>query len=493
MCPQLPAFVPQRRHIARACASILACLLIWAPATAQFAVAPTASGDAAAALARTTAAAAAADYERNLAAYRDNPDMLVRPGLLADRKDKSVTLWARATSVSVHDPIEFFIIPQDSGKDYEALFVTFARPSHVHEALEFIGMRPGRSIDFARNRFWPKGERVIVTAEWQQPPPAGAEGEAPAVTRVRVERLIYDERARRTMREDGLVFVGSYWIEPEDGSQRIYAADAMDSRSIASNYNNRETVLDVPRQAPQSAVYGTQKLNPQYRFTPGQPVSLTIRPERPQGPPRVVDLELRVSMPPGASGPQGAAYELLDARGTSLLPRPTLIHLLAEFERLTDGGRDPFVTVVMDRAMTLGAVRQVYQVLAVLDDADGIRIEPPPPGDLYYRAFFPDEKLRDRGARLGKPWEAHLLYRDHQVAGTLILPADEIDDNNGQGDLKFTVGTPQELARILADRSGRFSRSVYIFAPGTLPYGAMLSFIGPAMKTHPSMLVFLPQ
>src|SRR5206468_3535386 len=36
-------------------------------------------------------------YDQNLKQFKDNPDYLVLPGLLANRKDKTVRLYARAT------------------------------------------------------------------------------------------------------------------------------------------------------------------------------------------------------------------------------------------------------------------------------------------------------------------------------------------------------------------------------------------------------------
>ena len=87
--------------------------------------------------------------------------MLVLPGA-AGRPQKScvVTLWGEATGVSPDAPIEFLLIPTDSGHDYEALTISFAKPSDIHRALAFIGLKPGKSVDYAAYRYWvSKGER----------------------------------------------------------------------------------------------------------------------------------------------------------------------------------------------------------------------------------------------------------------------------------------------------------------------------------------------
>ena len=199
--------------------------------------------------------------------------MLVRPGLLANKGEKWVRIWARATGISSNDPLEFVMIPPDSGKDYEAATIAFVKPSDVHAALEFIGMKGGRPVSYMNDRCWPKGERVIVHAEFLQ------QGK---MVRVRVEDLISNVQTKKTMPQTGFVFTDSFWIDGPNG-KRIYAADETDSKSIVSNYNDRSTVMDVPRQAPQSAVYGTQKLNPAYQLPLGTPIQFTLEPEHKDG------------------------------------------------------------------------------------------------------------------------------------------------------------------------------------------------------------------
>ena len=431
--------------------------------------------------------------ERNFKQHGDNSDMLVRPGLLASRKEKWVKVWSRSTTVRYGDAIEFFLIPQDSGKDYESLAVAFAKPSDVHAALEFIGMKPGRPVNYAKHQYWPKGERVLMTLEWEQPPAEGVKNAKPAPMKARAEELILDVRKEQPLEKTGFIFTGSYWFTSEETGKRMYAADVMDSKSIASDFNDSATVLDVPRQANKGAVYDTQRLNPAYRFAPAQPVVVTLEPEHKDGKTRVRDLTLDVSMPAGgAGGPQAGKYVLSDSLGRPAAEGQSFIHLLAALGKMTETGLDPYVTVHMDPAMHLRNVKQVFNVLQQLDNEKGIRLEAPPEGQLYYRAFFPDEQWRDRTQRLGKPWELHLVEKDKQVAGTLILPADEIDDNDGKGDLKFTVATPAETAAVLKEKSGKFSQTVYIYAPGTLAYGQLMGFIGESMKTHPGVYVFLP-
>ena len=426
-------------------------------------------------------------HEQNLARHRNDPDMLVLPGLLADRKAKHVRIWGKMIGLPHADPIEFFAIPPDSGKDYEALAIGYVRPSDVHKALEFVGVKPGRPVDYMKDRYWPKGERVLMTYEWE---------EKGKPRKARAEELIIDTRTNRHLPLTGLVFTGSFMLQMEEGGKPVYAADVADPKSIASNYNDRSTVLDVPRPAPQGEVYSFQKTNPAFTFEPGQPVRIVLEPEYKDGKLRVRDVALKAMMPAaagngGVGGGVGALKFLLtDATGKSIAEGNTLVHVVAAFEKLAAAGQDAYVTLHVDDAMPLKGVRSFYEVVRSMDVENGIRVEPPPEGHLFYRAFFPDEEWRDRTNRLGRPWELHVEKGAQGLSGRLILPADDIDDNDGKGDLTFPVKSADEMAKVLAEKSDRWSQTVYIFAPDDARYGDLMAFVRPSMKTHSTLYIF---
>ncbi|MFI5378970.1 MAG: YdjY domain-containing protein [Tepidisphaerales bacterium] len=464
------------------------CLLI--PAVAAFAQFGPDNPDSGKPDDKEAASLAEKAYKDNLAKYKDNADFFVRPGLVADRKAKTVRLWGRSTHLATSEPAEFFVIPGDSGKDYEAVAAAYVKASDVRAALEFVGMKPGRPTNFGDNLFWPKGERVIAFFEWQQPPekPDGK----PEPKRVRAEDILFDIKTGRPLPHAGFVFTGSTFLKREDEGKEIFAADALDARSVIADYNERSSILDVPRQAPQGAVYGTIKLNPAYRFGPEKPLQITLEPEYKDGKLRVRDLALDISIPPGTTVQDGK-FILKDAQGNPIAPQPTFINALAEFGKLTDAGVDPYVTLSLDGEMTLAAARNLALFLGTIDSEKGIRIEGPRPGQLYYRNFTPREDWRDRNKRLGRPWELQVSQKDGHISGTLILPADQIDNNQGLGDLKFPVGSPEELAKVLQEKSDKWAHSVYIFAPPEMTVGPLLDFIRPGMKVRPAMYVFLPE
>ena len=217
--------------------------------------------------------------------------MLVLPGLVADRTAREIRLHAEATGIDHEGVVEFFLIGENSSHAYEAIAVAFAEPGDVHRGLRFIGMTPGRPAHPARLQFWPKGERVSLAFK-------GKYEEFP----IRAEELMIDTQTGKTLAAAGFVFTGATGFEPgEKPGTEIYAANRHDPMSIAANYNERYSVLDIPRRAPQSKLYERQVINKAHAFEPGEFLEVVITPERTNGPPRVVDFLLTVRPAPGSA------------------------------------------------------------------------------------------------------------------------------------------------------------------------------------------------
>lgn len=447
-----------------------------------------------AALRAANKAAALRAHEDNLRRFAGQPDILALPGLLADRKARTVTLHAEAVGLDHDVPVEFFLIPDDSGKDYEALAVAWARPSDVHKALTFIGLAPGAPAQRERYRDWARGDRVAMTFRWDQP---AAEAKTPAIpTIARAESLILDVRANAPLPATGLIYAGSAWLpSPEPGQPPVFAADVSDTRSIAANFNDPTTVLDVPRLAEQGAVYTFQKLNPAYRFTRGQPVTITLEPLRRDGPPCVANVTLRVSPPPGASAAalRDVKCDLLDDQGKSLAQGPTLVHVLDALAQLSQAGRDPYVTVHPGPDMSLHAVRQLYAVLASIEGDQGIRLEPPPAGHLPPRAFLAPEPWRERSQRPGNPWELQLGLDAGKLKARLIEIHQNWDVPNPPllEERVTDLAAPEQLAAVLAEKDPRRPLNLVVLAPQDLTYGQLQQATAKLLDGWPRIHIYL--
>jgi hypothetical protein len=437
---------------------------------------------------QTNLAFVAAATTRNQDAAAKNADLFVRRGLLADRKERTVRLWAEATGIEGKET-EFFLISERSGHDYEALAVAFAQPGDVRDALVFIGMTPGKPVDFRACRFWPKGERVRVIFNWTPPSIAG---EPVAPRAVPAELLIFDKARKAPLPADGFVFTASRRVPlPQDPTQTGYAADLFDPHSIASTYNDPDTILDVPRQASKSAVYGWQVPNPDHRFGKGQLVEVLLLPERRDGSHRVRDLSLRVAPGEGANAPPRFTLTGLDA--PPVFETRDVGALLGTFQSCTNRHQDPFVSFLPDPSLPLDQVRLVCAFLEMAENRAEIRMEPPAEGHLYYRAFLPDEKYRDRANWIVKPWELDLTRTAQGATGVVTTVAEKWEKENSEPALiidTHPAASPEALRAFLAARKIE-TPVLVIHAPASLSYDTLSAYARAILSTHPTVWVFL--
>ncbi len=403
-----------------------------------------------------------------------------RPGVTADRATRTVRIEARATGVQKGTQTEFILIGPKSAHDYEAAAVSKAQPSDVHAALEFIGLKRGRPVEPASLRFWPRGERIDAAIEWEV---AGADGKK-ETRRIRAEETILDRRTGKTMPAEGFVFVGSFAFRNDQGEE-VYAADVEDPMSVLSAFNLRATVLDIPRLGTQDELYDHQLINPDLDWKAGQPLTFVLRPARPEGPPfeRDVKLTLRV----GEGGRPVGSLSGEDCPNESFNDVEPLARRLAE---LAKDGRDVYLTTDFDHALTLPALKAGAEWVQSLSDSKRARIEPPPDGGLFHRAFLPNEAFRDRARRPAQPWELHLRRVEKGVEGTLVRVTPRFGSDPPEfEETRWDIPTPNAL-RAALDEHGPGLAVLLVFAPGDLSYGELRSFVAPAMSTHPIVYFF---
>lgn len=415
-------------------------------------------------------------YRENLARYDNKDRYLVKRALLADKKKQTITILGEATGIEGKSIVEFFVIYEKSGHDYEALAISFAKPYDVHEALEFIGLKPGRSVSIRDNAFWPKGERVTMCLNGK-----------------RIEDFTYDGETGQATPRNGLVFTGGIMIPSREVlAKKVYAANEREPNSIASNYNEPESVLDVPRYAPQKTVYGNNIMSAEAFIPKGRFVEITIEPEYRNGQKRVVDLDLKICLRPDASPVTGTNSPLSSLNFFTPEPISDMESLVRFFQKMIENGQDPFVTLKFDDNLPLSAVRDFCKTITLIDKADGIRIEPPAAGHLYYKAYFPPEHFLDREKRMAQPFELVLERKQGRITGILKQIKQVWKDNSVYPDLVVTdhpVGSPAEL-RTALDNIPSDLPAILIMAAGDMTYGEVMAYVKPALTTHPLVHIF---
>ncbi len=421
-------------------------------------------------------------YQQALAAYTNNSDVLVLPGLIANKKNRILHLFAEATGLTTGETAEFFLIAEKSGHDYEALAVSFAAPGDIRKALVFLGMIPGSPADYTRWRFWSKGERVTMQFK-------PVTGKSPYVA---AEDLVENTDTGKTLPVEGFIFTGSREVTSKTNSAvKEIAADVFDPMSIAANYNEIDSIFDIPRIARQSEVYTTQVISKKYHFTPGQLLDVIIKPERAIDNPRVYNLYLNVIHSTNVNS--HAEYQLSD-NTSNIMHNVSFADILIKFRQYIQKGRDPYMTVSFANNMPLSEVQKTCSMLAAVDAENGIRIDAPPKGQLYYKSFVPEDRLRDRKNRLPLKWELHIKLRDGKPEYTLINIDPQWLDNSDKPEIKtaeYKIKNSDELlARLKTKDTG--IPVMIVFAQPAVTYEQLIKIIYPIMGRYNAVHVFLP-
>ncbi len=438
--------------------------------------------------------------ERMRAEAGEDADWWVADGIVANRRERWVRIKAEATGIGPGSAVEFVLISARSGHDYEALAISLAEPSAIHKALEFIGLPPGQPVDPARLRFWPRGERVLITFRWN--PPDGA----PVSRSAAAESLLYDQRQQAELPVRGFVFGGSTQrLHPQTG-ETVYAADRFGPGAIVSCYNEPASVLDVPRLASQGEVYGSIVPHPERLLPAGGLLEITFEPEYPRDRLRVFLGDLRMTA--AAEALPATVDDLrfsVDARQRhndhdALEAGAVLVEWLAWLGRLAESGRDAFIGLQPDDGLPWGVVRDFYRLVETLERSEGVQIEPPPERQLYYRALLPLDAFRDRAQRVVHPDELHLAphadgsnglqavwtrFDEEWPDASAVMPRVQVQsipvaDAEALRVLQRTLQYQPQPAVLL------------VFAPATMAMGDLHAWMLPLRDIYPTQYVFEP-
>ena len=411
----------------------------------------------------------------------DARHLLISDGVVADASNRVVYVWAWSSHMGSGEPVEFFLSSVRGGRQYESSFVTDARPSDVDEALRHIGLTPGWPFDLGRKQLWPKGDRVRIDVLRAGPDGALLEP-------VRIEHSCTDHAAGGVSGPYGHVFVGSTRVpDPADPSRMVYAADEFDPVSISSNFNLVNTVLDLPERRSKAAVYGQMTLADPAITKPFQNVLIALRPDPDSAPGSIPTLRMEVGGAPG-----GIALHVTGPGAPVTGPLDDLARMLTAAK---GSSRLAHLTMALAPGNTL-TVAQVASVAARLQQAEEeglVRIDPPPAGQLYYRAWIPDPSLLERQGRTVQPWEAHLKIGAEGGTGHLVMIEETWREDAVEPDLHETR-IPLEGADALVRKAGQMSESkpavLLVFVSPDTSAVALLAYLVKVEPLFPVIYVF---
>jgi hypothetical protein len=205
---------------------------------------------------------------------------------------------------------------------------------------------------------------------------------------------------------------------------------------------------------------------------------LTARPRTPTPARTIGEAEFHVA---GDAGKGLDGWKPLDA-------------VLGHFSSLIDAGQEPHVSVTFGDPLTLLAVQQICSLLGSVESDRGIRIEGPAAGQLYYKAFIPPERFRERENRISQPWELRLSRRDGRLSGTLTKIEENWRPENMKPDLRpahFDVASGAALKKEIEQR-GPGLPVILVFADLDVTHGELMGYLGPVLPTHGTVHVYLP-
>jgi hypothetical protein len=183
------------------------------------------------------------------------------------------------------------------------------------------------------------------------------------------------------------------------------------------------------------------------------------------------------------------------ASGQVYNKEPGLNGALEAVSGLTTNGHDVYAAIAFDSRLPLRLVRDVCRLVSSVESENGVRVEPPPDGQLYYRAFLPDETMRARANRFAQPWELRLTRTGTSVSGTVTRIEEVWPDEGGKPNLiptDYAAATPEAVVQVLREK-GPGLPVILVFAAPELTYGELMRFVGPCMKTHGTIFVYLDE
>ena len=351
-------------------------------------------------------------------------------GVAVDAAAHSVRILVEATGLGPADTVEFFAIGPLSDRAYESFFVTVASPAAIADAIERAGVPRGVPPDIAGARLWPCGEKLTLTAT-----PVSTNTPTLAFADLLVDKAEKEEGA---ILSAPVVYTGG----ARDASGAVVAATNIPC-AVFALYSHTPSLLQLNGQFDQSTVYGRFHAKKKW--------------------------------------PAGSLFELAlrwDGRTTVLrrdveLTVPTLKEKLMAL-RADAAAHDLFVRMSFGGGTTVGEAAEIAGALSLVD-GKGLKMDSPPPGKFFFRAFLPDPAWRERPGRMFQPFEVHVAADDAKK----FVFVEEDWSGEGLDPVLKPRETPfsdwSELSGLIA-RTGEQGAKInvlFLFAPRAMPVAAL--------------------
>ena len=364
-------------------------------------------------------------------------------GVAVDAAAHSVRILVEATGLGPADTVEFFAIGPLSDRAYESFFVTVASPAAIADAIERAGVPRGVPPDIAGARLWPCGEKLTLTATPVSMNEAGGSRSCATATNAPVLAFA-DLLVDKAEKEEGAILSAPvvYTGGARDASGAVVAATNIPC-AVFALYSHTPSLLQLNGQFDQSTVYGRFHAKKEW--------------------------------------PAGTLFELAlrwDGRTTVLrrdveLTVPTLKEKLMSL-RADAAAHDLFVRMSFGGGTTVGEAAEIAGALSLVD-GKGLKMDSPPPGKFFFRAFLPDPAWRERPGRMFQPFEVHVAADGAKK----FVFVEEDWSGEGLDPVLKPKETPfaewAELPKLIAQtgEKGAKINVLFLFAPKATPVSAL--------------------
>lgn len=262
-----------------------------------------------------------------------------------DQENHTVSFTAVSTDCGVDTDLEFLFVGPNSDHDYESMFTTLAPMSEIANAFTKAGFPLGAPMSLTDCKFWATGDEIIME---------------PSVT-----NFVKDLRSNIQPR---LIYTGGTRNKKGEADAAVTMPAA-----LFALYNCSQSLILLDDFLDQSSTYG--------RFKPAVKI--------PKGEKRRITFKLK--------------------KGTTHLKETVKINetnLQEVVKFLKTKSEKSYLDILCDFSpmMTLKKARDTAELLQIID-SNKIKINGIKEGQLYYKAYLPLEKWRDRKERLAQPPE----------------------------------------------------------------------------------------
>ncbi len=181
-------------------------------------------------------------------------------GITLDLKNKRVEVKGR---ICLDQGLIEYLACAKGGKEHESLLVMDCKPHELFLALQTLGLRPGKGVGFQGERRTPSGDKVYLYLEYN---------DDKRVVRHRVEDLVWNIQAKKSMARTPWIFVGSRFLKDPDTGKPVFMAQL--ERNIIATIHAPFAIFDHPLEtgADDTFYHSNEKLVPQV----GTPIKLII-------------------------------------------------------------------------------------------------------------------------------------------------------------------------------------------------------------------------